>query len=156
MSVRASPLAASYFTRAVLSDDKRRNTIDDRLSALGRDVDWLERVAERYEQNWLHSVANAYMDSPEIVAEEWALLLSWLCDPFRMSDPSVMASGALAAVTQEYLDRHPHDAAQRLRPTHRPGLYAWVVGRPVGDVHIQLGAALLEGRQAACGMTLSA
>ena len=140
MSVDAAPLAASTLIDVLISSPDRKSIIKEKLGSVGVELEWLRDTGDRYRKVWLESAEGGYFQDAGTVAEEFCFLLSWLLSQRRYTEDSSIVTGeVLVQITMEYFGK---TGVTYLPSSQKLGMFAWVVGRPLGTLDLSLPAAL--------------
>ena len=108
MNVEAPALSIAALIQSLLEESSVAEKVEDRLSQIGLDTDWLSQVAQRYLATW-KAFGEAQNSAKEpstfdIACEEVCFMLSWLCaNCYKLDDVVAVNAKTKSNVAREYL-----------------------------------------------------
>ncbi|MGY1679883.1 hypothetical protein [Geodermatophilus sp. SYSU D01176] len=108
--------------------------LEDRLDALGRDLDWLQVTIDRYQRMWDLRIEQAFPTDAlfEPAGDEHTFLAAWIAAGLRGAGPCIELETEILERIRPKVGAHgaPHRLVDRVS---RPALVAWALGQVVGD-----------------------
>ncbi|WP_396902923.1 hypothetical protein [Mycolicibacterium sp.] len=133
LTCKLSALVFAELYRLLGATTVHSDSLDDRLSQLGYDTEWLVEASEAYELKWRSDAIDIDPDTAEDLAlpGEHSLLASWLLAGLRNAGHSYDFSADLRAAVQRRMGADAQPLARFRPPSLSPIIRGWTLGRVV-------------------------